>query len=311
MAMNCFAQSYMEQLHLVVRILPAIARNGAFALKGGTAINLFERGLPRLSVDIDLCYPHFSERAEALGSIVKHLTSIRQDLSKRIHGIKFVNLGVESLEYKLLCRTPEAIVKIEVNTTMRGHVFPIRTMPVHPDAEEILGQYTEMPVISREELYGGKICAALDRQHPRDLFDLAPFLSGSGNGFDRRIVLGFIICLLSHNRPLHELLAPNAHDMKEAFDNQFVGMSAMPFTYEDYVKTREMLFAALPALLDDADRKFLVSFAEGAPDWSLFEAPDAARLPAILWKLRNIDILKERSPRKFDDQCAILREVLE
>lgn len=154
--MNCFAQSYMEQLHLVVRILPAIARNGAFALKGGTAINLFERGLPRLSVGIDLCYPHFSERAEALGSIVEHLTSIRQDLSKRIHGIKFVNLGVESLEYKLLCRTPEALVKIEVNTTMRGHVFPIRTMPVHPDAEEILGQYTEMPVISREELYGGK-----------------------------------------------------------------------------------------------------------------------------------------------------------
>lgn len=226
--MNYFAQSYMEQLHLVARILPAIARNGAFALKGGTAINLFERGL------------------------------------KRIHGIKFVNLGVESLEYKLLCRTPEALVKIEVNTTMRGHVFPIRTMPVHPDAEEILGQYTEMPVISREELYGGKICAALDRQHPRDLFDLAPFLSGSRNGFDRRIVLGFIICLLSHNRPLHELLAPNAHDMKEAFDNQFVGMSAMPFTYEDYIKTREMLFAALPALLNEADRKFLISFAEGA-----------------------------------------------
>jgi Domain of unknown function (DUF1814). len=308
MAINQFDESYMAQLRLVVRILPAITRNGAFALKGGTAINLFEHGLPRLSVDIDLCYPYFSERTEALDAIVDNLASIRQDLSIRIPGIKFANLGVASQEYKLLCRTPEALVKIEVNTTMRGHAFPIRTMPMHPDAEEILGQYMEMPVISREELYGGKICAALDRQHPRDLFDLAPFLSGSG--FDRRIVLGFIVCLLSHNRPIHELLAPNVHDMRDAFDNQFAGMSATPFAYEDYARARETLFVALPALLSEADRKFLRSFVKGVPDWNLLEVPDIARLPAVLWKLRNIDILKERSPRKYDDQYAILCEVL-
>lgn len=309
MAMNHFDKSYMEQLRLVVRILPAIVRNGAFALKGGTAINLFERGLPRLSVDIDLCYPHFSERAEALDAIVGQLTSIRRDLSKRIPEIKFANLGVESLEYKLLCRAPEALVKIEVNTTMRGHAFPIRTMPVHPDAEAILGQYVEMPVVSKEELYGGKICAALDRQHPRDLFDLVPFLSG--NGFDRRIVLGFIVCLLSHNRPIHELLAPNAHDMIEAFDNQFAGMSVKPFSYEDYARARGALFAALPAQLSGTDREFLLSFAKCDPDWSLMEeVPDIARLPAVLWKLHNIGILKERSPRKFDEQYAILCEVL-
>lgn len=298
----------MKQLRLVVRILPAIVRNGVFVLKGGTAINLFERGLPRLSVDIDLCYPHFSERAEALSAIVDNLASIKQDLSKRISGIKFANAGAPSLEYKLLCRTPGALVKIEVNTTMRGHAFPIRTMPMHNEAEEILGQYTEMPVVSREELYGGKICAALDRQHPRDLFDLTPFLPG--DGFDRQIILGFIVCLLSHNRPLHELLAPNALDMKEAFDNQFAGMSATPFVYEDYVKTREALFTTIPTLLNDSDREFLLSFARCEPDWSLIDVPNIAKLPAVLWKLHNINILKERSPRKFDDQYAILREVL-
>ena len=308
MAMSPFGVSYMEQLRLVVRILPAVARNGVFALKGGTAINLFERGLPRLSVDIDLCYPYFHERTEALTAIIDNLASVRHDLSKRIPGIKFANTDVPSLEYKLLCRTPEALVKIEVNTTMRGHAFPIRTMPMHPDTENILGLYVEMPVVSREELYGGKICAALDRQHPRDLFDLVSFLSEGG--FDRRIVLGFIVSLISHNRPIHELLAPNAQDMREAFDNQFAGMSAVSFVYEDYDRAREALFASLPTLLSDTDREFLLSFARCEPDWSLIEAPDAARLPAVLWKLHNIGILKERSQHKFDDQYAMLRDVL-
>ncbi len=109
---------------------------------------------------------------------------------------------------------------------------------------------------------------------------------------------------------MHELLMPNAHDMREAFENQFVGMSATPFAYEDYARTREALLALVPALLRDTDREFLLSFAKCAPNWSLIETPDAARLPAIRWKLQNLDILKERSPRKYEEQYAILFEVL-
>lgn len=191
---------------------------------------------------------------------------------------------------------------------MRGHTFPIRTLPMHPKAEELIGQYTEMLILSKEELYGGKICAALDRQHPRDLFDLAPLLSGEG--FDRKTIIGFIICLLSHNRPIHEVLAPNVLDMAEAFGSQFDGMSATPFGYADYVKVREALFAAFPALLNDSDREFLLSFARCNPDWSLIDAPNIVRLPAILWKLQNINILKERSPQKFGDQYNALRTIL-
>jgi hypothetical protein len=40
----------------LIRVLPSIAEEACFALKGGTAINLFVRDMPRLSVDIDLTY---------------------------------------------------------------------------------------------------------------------------------------------------------------------------------------------------------------------------------------------------------------
>ena len=308
MGLNPFDDIYMRQLRLVLRILPSIAREGTFALKGGTAINLFERGLPRLSVDIDLCYPRFSERSEALSAIVSSLDAIKQDLSKRLPDIKFSNDKSPAREYKLLCRTPQAVAKIEANTTMRGHVFPLRTMPIHPGAQELLEQYVEMPVVSREELYGGKICAALDRQHPRDLFDLAPLLLD--DRLSRPIVSGFIVCLISHNKPIHELLSPNRHEMRETFENQFSGMAAITFTYEDYLETREKLFGSLPGLLNDSDRAFLLSFKEGNPDWRLLGVENAQKLPAILWKLQNIRKLIELSPKKHQNQFARLKEVL-
>ncbi|MDR2860947.1 MAG: nucleotidyl transferase AbiEii/AbiGii toxin family protein [Syntrophobacterales bacterium] len=303
-----FDEVYLSQLRLVLRILPSVAREGTFALKGGTAINLFERGLPRLSVDIDLCYPHFTERNEALGAIASSLDTIKSDLTKRLPSINFPKDRPPSLEYKLSCRTPQATAKIEVNTTMRGHVFPLRTMPIHPGAQELLEQYVEMPVISSEELYGGKMCAALDRQHPRDLFDMAPLLLE--NGFNKPIISGFIICLISHNRPIHELLSPNRYDMREAFDNQFSGMCAIPFTYEDYLETREKLFISLPGILNDSDRAFLLSFKEGNPDWELLDIENAQKLQAILWKLQIIRKLREVSPKKHQNQFEQLKRVL-
>jgi predicted nucleotidyltransferase component of viral defense system len=182
MALIPFDKKYLEQLGLVLEILPWIAKEGSFALKGGTAINLFERGLPRLSVDIDLCYPRISERSEVLSKITSALDGLKRTLLEKLHMLEAVRDSSSSLEYKLLCRKPDASVKIEVNTTMRGCLWPLRDMPIHPKAEEILERYIEMPVISREELFGGKICAALDRQHPRDMFDLQPLVSEEGLG---------------------------------------------------------------------------------------------------------------------------------
>jgi predicted nucleotidyltransferase component of viral defense system len=60
-------REYENQVQLLVNCLPVISEYDCFALKGGTAINLFYRNLPRLSVDIDLAYIKFSDRKEAFG----------------------------------------------------------------------------------------------------------------------------------------------------------------------------------------------------------------------------------------------------
>jgi hypothetical protein len=308
MALTPFDKKYLTQLGLVLEILPWIAKEGSFALKGGTAINLFERGLPRLSVDIDLCYPHISKRGEALLKIGSALDDLKRTLIEKLHMLEAVRDSSPSLEYKLLCRIPGASVKVEVNTTMRGCLWPLRQMSIHPKAEEILERYIEMPVISREELFGGKICAALDRQHPRDMFDLRPLVSEEG--FSRSVIQGFIVCLICHNRPIHELLAPNELDMKNAFANQFSGMSGIPFTYSDYTATRSKLFCVILESLSEEDRRFLFSFKKVEPNWALLGVEGASKLPAVLWKLQNIKRFIELSPEKHRDQLEKLQAIL-
>jgi hypothetical protein len=308
MALTSFDKKYLGQLGLVLEILPWIAKEGSFALKGGTAINLFERGLPRLSVDIDLCYPYISEREEALSKITSALDDLKRILSERLRMLEAVRNSSPSQEYKLLCRMSGASVKIEVNTTMRGCAWPLRNMPIHPKAEEILERYIEMPVISKEELFGSKICAALDRQHPRDMFDVHPLVTGEG--LSRSVIRGFLVCLICHNRPIHELLMPNELDMTYTFSNQFSGMSGIPFTYSDYIATRSKLFPAILKSLSEKDRSFLISFKKGEPNWDILSVESAPKLPAVLWKLQNIRRLIEVSPEKHRNQLEKLQVVL-
>ena len=60
---------YIEQVRLLVAVLPSVAKQKCFALKGGTATNLFVRNLPRLSVDIDLAYLPVEDRDASLAAI--------------------------------------------------------------------------------------------------------------------------------------------------------------------------------------------------------------------------------------------------
>jgi len=81
-------ERYMRQVALLVRTLPYIARHEAFALKGGTAINLFYRDMPRLSVDIDLTYLPLTA-GETLGAAASSALadSPEFDLSANIAGM--------------------------------------------------------------------------------------------------------------------------------------------------------------------------------------------------------------------------------
>jgi len=296
---------YLRQVALVVRALPVVAEEPEFAIKGGTAINLFELDLPRLSVDIDLTYLKFAPRDESVAAINGALERIASRL-KDMH----LDVSVRGPEAsrKVICSSNGATIKIEPNYILRGTVYPVRTMMTCSRIGEIAKAEASMRVLSFAELYGGKVCAALDRQHPRDLFDMAQFYKA--HAIDE-IKMGFIVLALGHNRPLHELLNPILQDHRDVFDQQFAGMTDEPFSYEEHVETWKRLQADVLSALTDSDRRNMLDFVSlaGSPDQ--FGMPNLSRLPAVVWKRQNLESLKTNDPAKFAIQHDRLQDLLQ
>lgn len=287
-------QAYRDQVALLVETLPLIAQEACFALKGGTAINLFHRDLPRLSVDIDLAYVRFEERTTACANIDAALGRIAKSLVAA--GLSAVVQGRG--EKKLIVSNRSASIKIEPNYTLRGWVFEPSIVGIAKKAEKEFG-YAEIAIVSKPELYGGKICAALDRQHPRDLFDIAGLLD-SGETIDH-LMDGFVALLLSHNRPLHELLDPVLKDQSEVLQKEFTGMTDNAFTYADHCATffrlRDFIKSNLVPYW-----QFLLDFVSLRTDLSTAPIPNLDRLPAISWKVENLRRLRSENQGKFDEQ---------
>ena len=294
---------YWAQVDLLLNILPHIAKEESLALTGGTAINLFVRHMPRLSVDIDLTYTSLDDRHTALLNISDALDRIEESIKSTIAGISVTRVPAgQGQDAKLNCQIPQAHIKIEVNTTIRGILFPVRLMQVKDSVQNDFKKFAAINVVSHEELFGGKICAALDRQHPRDLFDVYHLLKNEG--FTNDIKLGLIAFMLSHARPINELISPHLLDQRLAFDGQFAGMTVTPFYYETFEEVRRQLIAEVHKSLNDVDRKFLISFKKGEPLWDLFPNENLRQLPAVQWKLINIQNLKRTNPSKH---LAMLR----
>ena len=302
------SQSYKNQADLLLQVLPHVAKEDTLALKGGTAINLFLRNMPRLSVDIDLTYLPFDDRVTALSNISEALDRIKELIGKSLPDTTVTLLPGESTEAKLNVQSPKAQIKIEVNTITRGHLYPTRTIQVHETVQETFGKFAAIQIVSNAELYGGKICAALDRQHPRDLFDV--YLLFQENGFTDDVKNGFIVALISHMRTMHEVLQPNRLDQRTAFEKQFAGMSAIPFTFEDFEATRERLIQEVNSRLTENDRKFLLSFKSGDPQWNLFPISKLNEMPAVQWKLKNARNLMASNPTKHKELLEKLRKLL-
>lgn len=300
---------YRSQVELLLKVLPYVAQEQNFALKGGTAINLFVRNMPRLSVDIDLCYLPFDNREIALSNIKESLYRIKQRIEKASSGFMANTIPQkDGSEVKLSCQSEGAQIIIEVNTTIRGHLFEPKIIPVVEKAQEEFEQFAEITVISNGELFGGKICAALDRQHPRDLFDIYYLLENEG--LTDEIKMGFIGGVLSHPRPINEILNPNFLDQHDAFDRQFSGMTLEPFSYENFEATRIRLIGEIKRSLTDRNKNFLLSFKKGEPEWDLFDAPKLKDMPAVKWKLLNIRKLIETNKRKHSELLKALEKEL-
>jgi hypothetical protein len=213
-----------------------------------------------------------------------------------ISNISITQAAHEDQDVKINCQIPGAHIKIEVNTIIRGKCLPIRTLQVIETVEKEFNKSAIINVVSHAELFGGKICAALDRQHPRDLFDVK--LLFEHEGITEKIKQGFLIALISHNRPINEVINPVFTDQYDAFNNQFSGMAAIPFSYDDFERTREKLVPEIIASLTENDKEFLIGFKKGEPDWNLLTLKEIAKLPAVQWKLRNIRKLNIKNPEK-------------
>ena len=204
--------------------MPATFESPHFAMKGGTALNLFLHDMPRLSVDIDVAYSNRAlPRAEALHDISQSLRTVAEKLTNagmRVQQIK------AALDPKANCSFTrgKTVVKIEVNTVLRGTVLAVESRELVPAAQKEFKKYVEVPTLATSELYGGKLVAALDRQHPRDLFD-ATLLLRTKRGITKEILQCFVIYLASHNRPTHELLDPKRKDIDALFKNELEGMT--------------------------------------------------------------------------------------
>lgn len=294
--------NYKPQVSLLLTVLPEVAKEDCFALHGGTAINLFVREMPRLSVDIDLTYIPLEDRETTFENINGALGRIKENVEAVATDVRIVH---KPEDLKLQISNREAQIKLEVNQAMRGAMEPPVTTILCKTAQETFDAFCEIQVVPIGQLYGGKICAALDRQHPRDLFDVKLLLENEG--FTEQIKTGFLFGLLSSKRPIHELLNPNLIDQRSAMSNQFEGMSEEEFSYEDFEATRSLLIKTIHENLTDKDKEFLLSFQNGTPDWSSFDFED---YPAVQWKLQNLQRLKEANPEKHREQLNLLKSGL-
>jgi len=289
---------YFKQAQLMLRVLPHVAAEEDFALKGGSAINFFVRDMPRLSVDIDLVWLPLSTRDTALASIGQALERIAIRIRKAIPDATVQESKAMGMAHvsKLYVRSAEAAIKIEPNLVIRSTVHPVEEHALCVAAEALFELAVSMRTATFSDLYAGKLCAALDRQHPRDLFDV--HLLMENEGISKQLKDTFLVYLLSHNRPMAELLAPMMQDIEPAYRREFDGMIVEPMSLDVLIETRSRLIQSLRGKLTEADKRFLFAVKRGDADWEKFVFPEAVRMPAIRWKLYNLKRMTEKKRRE-------------
>ncbi len=289
--------TYVQTVNLLLDIAPTVFQTPRFAMKGGTALNLFVQDLPRLSVDIDVVFiNHLTDRETALDEIAQEIQRIEaataemgyETRTRKVHGGDEVKLDIFSAD---------AEVKVEVNFVFRGTVLPVQTRALSGKTQALFSKNIQIPVLSPSELYGSKLVAAMDRQHPRDLFDVLKMYESQG--LTQEILDCFVVYLAGHNRPVHEVLFSNPQPMEETFKNEFAGMTAEPIELKALLNTQQRLMAELPQALTQNHKNFLLSLVKVTPDWSLLPFKHLQEMPAIKWKLQNLSHLKSKNSVKF------------
>lgn len=296
------SDTYRRQVALLMRVLPIVAVEECFALKGGTAINLFIRDMPRLSVDIDLVFLPVRSRPESLAEIDAAMKRIEAAILKTVARSNVTRALTDSFATKLLVNADRAQIKIELSPVMRGTVYDPELRSVSARVEDEFG-FAEIRVVSFADLYAGKLVAALDRQHPRDLFDVRDLLANEGIADELREA--FIVYLISHNRPMHEVLSGRKKDLAAEYEHGFVGMTEEPVPLSDLIGAQDAMITSLIGGMPERHKNFLVGFERGQPDWSLLPIGHAASLPAVLWRQQNLDT------RTAEQRAALVEKLIQ
>lgn len=293
--------TYVETTRLMLRVIPMVFSTGVFAMKGGTAINLFLTDMPRLSVDIDVVFlPMGLTRDEALSTIAIELRRLRAELQS-IGLIVRKAPSADFLESQLLINDGDLQVKVEVNTVFRGALMSVGTHSLHPNVSKMFAIEVAPTLLAPSEIFGGKMVAALDRQHPRDLFDI--WHLHQEKGLTSSMFDAFAVYLAGHHRPPHEILDGKDKDIRQLYENALVGMTLNEVPSVDtLIEVRSQLRTDIASHLNSTSRDFLLGFFELEPDWSLLPYENAQYLPALQWKLNNLHILRKNRPEEFKRQ---------
>jgi len=300
-----FSSQYEAQTGLLIQCIPEVAKYPCFAIKGGTAINLFLRDMPRVSVDIDLTYLPLKTRNESLQEIDQTLIEIKADIERNVRGSRVKERRIQGIVTKLSVVQGDTEIKIEPNLVLRGCVGAPSMRELSSTAQQYFRASARINCLAPEDVYGGKLCAALDRQHPRDLFDIHQLITHEG--ITSAIRRAFTVYLASHTRPMHELLHPNFIDITDAYERQFTGMIRESITMDALLESRRELVAQLASSLDTGERQFLLSMKSGDPNWTVLGIEGLEKMPALQWKLRNI---RKMDVGKRDEQLKILADLL-
>lgn len=291
---------YEKQVKLLLKVLPSLNRVNYFALKGGTAINFFVQEFPRLSVDIDVAYININSRDEALKDIQEGIEIISTDINKRMPEANLTKQKSGGTVSKLIIWLDGAQIKLEVNTVLRGSIVKPEEMDLSSTLQEHFETFVAVKTLSKSDLYGGKICAALDRQHPRDLFDMKVLLDSEG--ITNEIRKAFLGYLVSHSRPINEVLNPNPLDLKYVYEKEFKGMEENPTNLEDLIEVQHELPRIIGKGLTESEKGFLLSFKSGKPDWNLIDIEHLQKLPGVNWKLMNIKKMDKQKHKEAYDK---------
>jgi len=299
-----FDKTFKDQVDLLITVMGYMDWDKCFALKGGTALNLFFADMPRLSVDIDLVYLPLNSRKEAMTEINGELQRYQEKLSKLGLQAQIKNTSEDNSAGKLVVSRGKASIKIEPNSIMRGAFNPVESKLSSKKVNEYFQQEVEAICLNYNELMAGKLVAMLDRQHPRDIFDMMHFLK-NGNSL-KSIADIFIAYFIQTNRPFSELLKPNLKNIEQVFKSNFEGMTEEKVDIGELITCRSEIVEQLPSVLGEKYKDLLISIMEGKPRWEKLPYDNIEDYPGVQWKLLNI---KKMSTDKIKEEIRLIEAV--